>query len=163
MRTFWLAMGICCEKSQNSSTPNRWKFLIELWRAHHCFLSNGSLPKQQTPRSHSHYNEEGMKVHVRTPEHFLIGRLTEAIPDHDLSYRLISTLRRWYWCETLLRHFWKRWQSEYLASLRKYSKRHKLVNNLEVGDIVVLREDNTMPILNGLSHESLKLITVKTD
>lgn len=90
-----------------------------------------------------HYNDEG--VQVLTPGHFLIGRPLEAIPDHDLTYRPISTLRRWHLCEALVRHFWKRWQSEYLISLRKNSKWRKPVKNLEVGDIVVLREDNTMP------------------
>lgn len=56
-----------------------------------------------------HYNDEGMEV--LTPGHFLIGRPIEAIPDHDLSYRPLSTLRRWHLCEALVRHFWKRWQS----------------------------------------------------
>ena len=45
----------------------------------------------------------------------------------------------------LVWHFWRRWQLEYLTSLRKYSKWRNPVRNLEVGDIVVLREDNTMP------------------
>ena len=90
-----------------------------------------------------HYNDEGMEV--LTPGHFLIGRPIEAVPDHDLSYRPLSTLRRWHLCEALVRHFWRRWQSEYLTSLRKYSKWRNPVRNLEVGDIVVLREDNTMP------------------
>ena len=90
-----------------------------------------------------HYNDEGMEV--LTPGHFLIGRPIEAVPGHDLSYRPLSTLRRWHLCEALVRHFWRRWQSEYLTSLRKYSKWRNPVKNLEVGDIVVLREDNTMP------------------
>ena len=90
-----------------------------------------------------HYNDEG--VQVLTPGHFLIGCPLKAIPDHDLTYHPISTLRRWHLCEALVRHFWKRWQSEYLISLRKSSKWRKPVKNLEVGDIVVLREDSTMP------------------
>ena len=88
-----------------------------------------------------HYNDEGMEV--LTPGHFLIGRPIEAVPDHDLSYRPL--LCRLHLCEALVRHFWRRWQSEYLTSLRKYSKWRNPVKNLEVGDIVVLREDNTMP------------------
>lgn len=90
-----------------------------------------------------HYNDKG--VEVLTPGHFLIGRPIEAIPDSDLSHRPLSTLRRWYLCEALVRHFWSRWQSEYLISLRRYSKWHEPVKNLEVGNIVILREDNTMP------------------
>ena len=89
-----------------------------------------------------HCNDKGMEV--LTSGHFLIGRPIEAIPDHNLSYRPISILHRWHLCEALVRHFWKRWQSEYLTSLRKCSKWHKPVKNLEVGDIVIMREDNTM-------------------
>ena len=92
-----------------------------------------------------HYNEEGMEV--LTPVHFLIGRPIEAIPDYDHSCWPIWTLRHWHLhvCEAVVRHFWKRWQSEYLISLWRYSKWRKPVKNFEVGDLVVLREDNTMP------------------
>ena len=62
-----------------------------------------------------HYNDEGMEV--LTAGHFLIGRPIEVISDHDLSYRPISTLRHWHLCEAPVRHFWKRWQSEYLTNL----------------------------------------------
>ncbi len=75
----------------------------------------------------------------------MIGRPIEAIPYHDLSSESISTLRRWQLCEALVRHFWKIWHSEYLTSIRKYSKWRRPVNNLQVGDIVVLREDNVLP------------------
>ena len=90
-----------------------------------------------------HYNDEG--IEVLTPGHFLIGRPIEALPDSDISYRKLSILRRWHLCEALVRHFWKRWQSEYLTSLNKFSKWQQPHKNLEVGDIVVLREDNTIP------------------
>ncbi len=80
-----------------------------------------------------------------TPGHFFIGRPIEAITDRDFPPQSISTLRRWHLCEALVRHFWKRWHSEYLTSIRKYSKWRRPVKNLQVGDIVVLREDNIMP------------------
>ena len=67
-----------------------------------------------------HYNDEG--IEVLTPGHFLIGRPIEALPDSDISYRKLSIQRRWHLCEALVRHFWKRWLSEYLTSLNKFSK-----------------------------------------
>ena len=94
------------------------------------------------PRVIRHYNDEG--IEVLTPGHFLIGRPIEALPDSDISYR---KLRRWHiiLCEALVRHFWKRWQSEYFTSLNKFSKWRRPHKNLEVGDIVVMREDNIIP------------------
>ena len=88
-------------------------------------------------------DEDG--IEVLTPGHFLIGRPIEALPDHQSSYQPMSILRRWYLCESLVRHFWNRWSSEYLISLRKYSKWRQPARNLQVGDIVVLREDEMFP------------------
>ena len=90
-----------------------------------------------------HFNDEG--VEVLTPGHFLIGRPIEAVPDADLTSQPLSTLRRWHLCQALVCHFWKRWQSEYIVSLNKYTKWHRPTKNLRVGDIVVSREDNLMP------------------
>ena len=91
-----------------------------------------------------HENDDG--IEVLTPGHFLVGRPIEAIPDHALSYQPISLLRRWHLCEALIRHFWKRWHSEYITSLRKNHKWHYPTRNFQVGDIVVLREDNVIPM-----------------
>ena len=44
-----------------------------------------------------------------------------------------------------MRHVWQRWSFEYLVSLRKFSKWHAPTKNTEVGDILVLREDNMIP------------------
>ena len=57
----------------------------------------------------------------------------------------MPVLRRWYLCEALVRHFWNRWASEYLISLRKYSKWKQPNKNLCTGDVVVLREDGMIP------------------
>ena len=41
----------------------------------------------------------------------------------------------------MIRHFWKRWSSEYIDILRRFNKSH----NLQVDDIVVLQDDNLVP------------------
>ena len=79
---------------------------------------------------------------VLTPGHFLIGRPIEAIPDPDLSSRPISTLRRWHLCQSLTKHFWRHWSTEYLVTLQKVYKWHR---KFKVEDIVVLREDSMIP------------------
>ena len=84
-------------------------------------------------------------IEVLTPGHFLIGQPLCALPDPSFSYRSVSLLRRWYLCQNLVRHFWKRWSAEYLSSLNRYNKWHHPSRNLSVGDLVVLKEDGTIP------------------
>ena len=64
------------------------------------------------------------EVEVLTTGHFLIGRPICALPDPASSFRPITMLRRWDLCQNLVRHFWKRWSSEYLTSLNKFTKWH---------------------------------------
>ena len=80
-----------------------------------------------------------------TPGHFLIGRPLEAIPDPALSLQPIPALRRWHLCQSLVRHFWRRWSSEYLVTLQKLHKWQSPSRNFEVGDVVILREDGLVP------------------
>lgn len=45
----------------------------------------------------------------------------------------------------VIRHFWSRWSDEYLSTLNKYGKWHLPVKNITISDIVVVREDGTVP------------------
>ena len=89
------------------------------------------------------HNDDG--IEVLTPGHFLIGRPLTSLPDPEISYRSVSLLGRWHLCQSLVRHFWSRWSSEYLSTLNKYGKWHHPVKNISIGDIVVVREDGTVP------------------
>lgn len=84
-------------------------------------------------------------VEVLTPGHFLIGKPMEALPDTSISYRALPLLRRWHLCQCVVRHFWQRWSVEYVTSLRRLTKWQHPTRNLQVGDIVVLQEDNLVP------------------
>ena len=55
-------------------------------------------------------------------------------------------------CQNLVRRFWQRWVTDYLASLRKDAKWHKPIRNLSVGDIIVLNEDALIPTTWPLGH-----------
>ena len=80
-----------------------------------------------------------------TPGHFLIGRPLSSLPDPSFTYRPVSLLRRWHLCQSLVRHFGKRWHAEYLTTLRKYAKWHSSSRNISVGDVVVLQDDCLVP------------------
>ena len=84
-------------------------------------------------------------IEVLTPGHFLIGKPVSALPDPQLSYKSISILRRWHLCQCLIRHFWQRWQNEYLSTLNRYNKWKYPTRNVSAGDIVVVQESGTAP------------------
>ena len=53
--------------------------------------------------------------------------------------------RRWNLCQKLTRHFWSRWSTEYLATMNCLSKWQNPTDDLQVGDIVCLRDEPTAP------------------
>ena len=115
-----------------------------------------------------HNNDDG--IEVLTPGHFLIGRPLQAIPDHPQSTQPISLLRRWYLCQALVTHFWRRWRDEYITALRSYSKWKSPSSNFQVGDVVV-KEDNLVtsrwPIARIIetnigSDGLVRVVTLKT-
>ena len=75
---------------------------------------------------------DGDGVEALTPGHFLIGRPLEALPDPPSACQSITVLRRWNLCQALTRHFWKRWSTDYFASLRRFSKWHVSSRNFQV-------------------------------
>ena len=87
--------------------------------------------------------EEG--IEILTPGHFLIGRPLGALPDSPESYRSISQLRRWHLVQCLVRHFWIRWSKEYLVTMRRTLKWHYPTRNIQIGDIVILRDEGPIP------------------
>ena len=78
-----------------------------------------------------------------TPNHFVIGRnfcnnshLGE-IRSNDLCSR-----KRWRQVQYVAEQFWKRWLREYLPTLTRRTKWLKEDKNIEIGDLVMLQEDN---------------------
>ena len=81
-------------------------------------------------------------VQVLTPGHYLIGRQLCAYP--ELPIESEPTLhRRWTSCQAITSHFLKRWSMEYLQQLQRLQKWRQPTPNLQKGDIVVIRDENT--------------------
>ncbi|XP_017480342.1 PREDICTED: uncharacterized protein LOC108369689 [Rhagoletis zephyria] len=80
-----------------------------------------------------------------TPGHFLIGAplLTPAEP--NLDDENLSIANRWQNLKILHQHFCKRWKEEYLRELHKRYKWKYPQRNIEVGDLVVIRNENLPP------------------
>ena len=95
-------------------------------------------------------NDDG--IAPLTPGHLLIGRPLEALP-HQVSTTPIPVLKRWRMCQALTQHFCKRWSTEYLNSLQRFSKWRLPRRNLVVGDIVLIKDNRTPPLpVATLSH-----------
>ena len=81
-------------------------------------------------------------IEVLTPGHFLIGEAPVTIPDRDYTSLNVNLLSRWQHTQKLLQGFWNRWQSEYLSRLNQRPKWLKGSPDFEVGDIVLLKNEN---------------------
>lgn len=83
---------------------------------------------------------------VLTPSHFLIGRSSTSIPDPDVSSTLVNRLTRYEHIQQMRQHFWKRWQLEYLSELQVRTKWLKQTKNLQIGQLVILKDENAPPL-----------------
>ncbi|UYV63366.1 hypothetical protein LAZ67_2003863 [Cordylochernes scorpioides] len=76
--------------------------------------------------------------------HFLIGMPLTAVP--SLVRESGSSLKgRWQLVEQIKTDFWKRWSCEYFSRLQNRPKWLKPVDNIKIGTLVLLKEDNLPP------------------
>lgn len=85
--------------------------------------------------------------HILTPGHFLTGSNLYAVPDYDYSQMKPNTLSRWQHVKNLFQQFWKQWSHGYLQTLISRSKWTKNVPDLEVGTVVLVKGDQTPPLM----------------
>ncbi|XP_061704588.1 uncharacterized protein LOC133515953 [Cydia pomonella] len=84
-------------------------------------------------------------VEVLTPGHFLIGEAPVTIPNPDLREINTNRLSRWQFTQKLVRDFWHKWQNEYLSRLQERPKWLKREREFELGDIVLIKDDQLPP------------------
>ncbi|XP_013193342.2 uncharacterized protein LOC106137125 [Amyelois transitella] len=84
-------------------------------------------------------------IQVLTPGHFICGEALVTVPDRDYSQANMNLLTRWQHTQRLVQLFWKRWQTEYLSRLNQRPKWLKRMPEFRIGDIVLLKEENTPP------------------
>ena len=82
-----------------------------------------------------------------TPGHFLTFAPLMSLPDPDFSDISINRLSRWQLTQKILRDFWKRWSIDYLHSMQQRNKCKFSNCNLNVGDIVIVKENNLSPLM----------------
>lgn len=84
-------------------------------------------------------------LEVLTPAHFLIGRTFTSLPDPDVRDIKLNRLDRYQYLQRLNQQFWNRWSKDYLNSLQQRTKWKQTSKNIEIGAIVLIKEDNLPP------------------
>ncbi|GFS90485.1 integrase catalytic domain-containing protein [Trichonephila clavipes] len=84
-------------------------------------------------------------LEVLTPAHFLIGRLITAIVEPSLLQCESNRLNVWQRITKSVQTIWKRWSLSYLNSLQQRKKWIVNKENLKLGDMVLIREENLPP------------------
>lgn len=80
-----------------------------------------------------------------TPAHFLIGTSLLSPLETSHSNDNENILSKWQHIQKMRQAFWKRWSLEYLHTLQQRSKWKDHQNNINVGTLVLLIEDNIPP------------------
>ncbi|XP_068158482.1 uncharacterized protein [Drosophila tropicalis] len=77
-----------------------------------------------------------------TPGHILVGGPLLSVTEPEIKDQVPSIINRWQRLKAVSQHFCTRWKDEYLKQLHKRNKWRFPSKNLEVGDLVVLKDDN---------------------
>lgn len=92
------------------------------------------------------YENDVSNLDALTPGHFLIGSPLTSLPEPTFIEKgKFSMLQKWNYLQKIKIDFWKRWQKEYLTSLQNRPKWKKSKANLQVGDLVLIKEENVSP------------------
>lgn len=81
-----------------------------------------------------------------TPGHFLIGDSLLSPPNVSAQSSSNSPLSRWHQIQAFYQTIASRWQTEYLSRLQQRPKWVKQTRNLQVGDLVLIKDLNTSPM-----------------
>ena len=90
----------------------------------------------------THVSDDVADLEALTPNHLLLGKHLNwgAIINTDDSS--VFSRRKWKQVQGLRAIFWERWRKEYLPTLTRRSRWRKKVRNIEVGELVLIRDDD---------------------
>ncbi|KAL0861810.1 hypothetical protein ABMA27_009282 [Loxostege sticticalis] len=81
-----------------------------------------------------------------SPGHFLTGAPLTSFPELNLVGENIGKLSFWKQCVQMQQNFWKQWNKQYLVMLQNRPKWKGVKPNLQVGTLVILRDENVSPL-----------------
>lgn len=87
-------------------------------------------------------SEDPADLLALTPGHFLIGDALLSPPEPEIKGDALSIINRWQRLKALHQQFCFRWKEEYLKELHKRNKWQTPTRNIQVNDMVIIKEDN---------------------
>lgn len=81
-----------------------------------------------------------------TPGHFLIGSSMTSYVEKDVSNTPQNRLTLWQKCSQITQQLWKRWTKDYLNRLQHRPKWFAPSRNIEINDLVLLKDELTPPL-----------------
>uniref|UniRef100_A0A8D8SN73 Integrase catalytic domain-containing protein n=1 Tax=Cacopsylla melanoneura TaxID=428564 RepID=A0A8D8SN73_9HEMI len=102
------------------------------------------------------------ELEALTPAHFIKLTSLQSLPAVDVSTTPLNRLTRYKLLDNIFQNMWKRYRVEYLTSLQERSKWRKDVPNIEVGTVVLLKEDN-VPAMHWPLGIVVEVFPSKTD
>ncbi|XP_055600806.1 uncharacterized protein LOC129749761 [Uranotaenia lowii] len=80
-----------------------------------------------------------------TPGHFIIGESLQSMPDKTYEQIPDNRLDQMQLMQKNIQLIWKRWHREYLCQLQARTKRWKPSVFVEIGSLVIIKDENTPP------------------
>ncbi|XP_037033049.1 uncharacterized protein LOC119072036 [Bradysia coprophila] len=80
-----------------------------------------------------------------TPGHFTMGRNPTTLPEESFIDINENRLTKWQRLQQMYQNFWSSWSKEYLSNLSDRSKWFDTEDNLKIGELVILKEDDLPP------------------
>jgi len=110
-------------------------------------------------------------LEVLTPGHFLIHRPLVAVPEPSYEEVPSNRLDRYQQNQEFVRRIWNRWSTDYLSGLQPRTKWTKQRDNIQIGTLVLMKEDNLPPLKWSYGRVTqiyrgddgnIRVVTVKT-
>jgi hypothetical protein len=80
-----------------------------------------------------------------TPAHFLIGRTPISLPQPCVLEIPLNRLDHYQFLQRIVQEYWKEWSKEYLLQLQQRNKWKQVQDNIQIGQIVLIIDDNQPP------------------
>lgn len=91
-------------------------------------------------------NDDPNDMQALTPGHFPVGEpLITPLPFVIDPKPTTVGIRLWKERQQMVQHFWERWRNEYLVTLQERKKWRREKENMKVGQLVVLKNENFPP------------------